>query len=317
MTKPKKILLIILVVVTTVTFIGLYFIANFFYNLALNPNTPKDMVFNDGGLKESSVVVNGYTDKQWLEKASNKKEINIKSFDNLNLYGYEIKPKKESNVWVISVHGYNNSSKNMDTYARQFNYLGYNVLLPDLRGHGKSDGEYVGMGWDDRLDIVKWIDYITSKYNNAEIILHGVSMGAATVMMTSGENLPINVKGVVEDCGYTSAWNQFSYHLNNKFNLPNFPILNASNLLVKYRAGYSLDAASAVKQIEKTKLPMLFIHGDKDDFVPFEMVDTLYNAHSGEKEKLIIKGAEHGKSSGVNPSLYFKTVNSFIQKYTN
>ncbi|MEF9951602.1 MAG: alpha/beta hydrolase [Clostridium sp.] len=317
MKKIKKILIVLIVLILTLSLVGIYFVADFFYNLALNPNTPKDMVFNDGGLKKSEVVVNGYTDEDWLKKVSNQKELSITSFDNLKLYGYEVPSKKESNIWVISVHGYNNSSKHMATYARQFNNFGYNVLLPELRGHGKSQGEYVGMGWHDRLDIVNWIDYINKNNKDAEIILHGVSMGAATVMMTSGEKLPGNVKAIIEDCGYTSAWDQFSYHLNNKFNLPDFPILNASDVLAKSRANYSLKDASAINQLAKTNIPMLFIHGDKDDFVPLSMVDTLYKSHNGEKEMLIIEGAGHGKSSQVNPTLYFKTTKNFIEKYTN
>ncbi|MGV2687118.1 alpha/beta hydrolase, partial [Clostridium perfringens] len=123
---------------------------------------------------------------------------------------------------------------------------GYNVLIPDLRAHGNSEGSYIGMGWNDRLDIIEWINLIIKNYENTEIILHGVSMGAATVSMVSGENLPNNVKVIIADCGYTSVWKQFSHKLKGLYSLPDFPVMHASSLVSKFRAGYNLRKASAL-----------------------------------------------------------------------
>ena len=114
----------------------------------------------------------------------------------------------------------------MSPYAYKYYTLGYHLLMPDLRGHGKSEGNYIGMGWHDRLDILKWIEFILKEDKEAEILLHGVSMGAATVMMVSGEDLPPNVKVIIEDCGYTSAKDQLSYKLKSMFKLPSFPFIN-------------------------------------------------------------------------------------------
>ena len=107
------------------------------------------------------------------------------------------------------------------------------------------------MGWDDRLDIIDWINTILEYNPNAEIVLHGVSMGAATVSMVSGEDLPSNVKAIVADCGYTSVWDEFAYQLDDLFSLPEFPILNVSSLVAKVRAGYFLGEASTLKQVAK------------------------------------------------------------------
>ena len=205
----------------------------------------------------------------------------------------------------------------MSTYAKHYYDNGYNVLIPDLRAHGLSEGNYIGMGWDDRLDIISWINYILNENPNAEIILHGVSMGAATVLMTSGEEIPSNVKAIVADCGYTSVWDEFAYQLDDLFSLPEFPILNVSSIVAKIRAGYFLGEASSLKQVKNSKTPILYIHGDKDDFVPYYMMEELYNATSSEKEMLTIEGAEHAKASEVDPETYWNTVNNFINKYMN
>ena len=193
----------------------------------------------------------------------------------------------------------------------------YNVLIPDLRSHGLSEGNYIGMGWDDRLDIISWINYILNENPNAEIVLHGVSMGATTVLMTSGEAIPSNVKAIVADCGYTSVWDEFAYQLDDLFSLPEFPILNVSSIVAKIRAGYFLGEASSIDQVKKSKTPILYIHGDQDDFVPYYMMEELYNATSSEKEMLTIKDAEHAKASEVDPETYWTTVNNFINKYIN
>ena len=173
------------------------------------------------------------------------------------------------------------------------------------------------MGWDDRLDIISWINYILNENPNAEIVLHGVSMGATTVLMTSGEAIPSNVKAIVADCGYTSVWDEFAYQLDDLFSLPEFPILNVSSIVAKIRAGYFLGEASSIDQVKKSKTPILYIHGDQDDFVPYFMMEELYNATSCEKEMLTIKDAEHAKASEVDPETYWTTVNNFINKYIN
>ena len=313
--KKKKIIRVLIITILVFVMLGLSFIGNYFYILALNPDTPKDIVF---GTPEEASETSGQvldTDIQWLLTESNYSDETINSFDNLKLHGYKVLNPNNSNKWVITVHGYTSEGINMSSYAKNYYDMGYNVLIPDLRSHGLSEGDYIGMGWDDRLDIISWINNILEDNADAEIILHGVSMGAATVSMVSGEDLPSNVKAIVADCGYTSVWDEFAYQLDDLFSLPQFPILNVSSLVSKVRAGYFLGTASSLKQVEKSKTPILFIHGDKDDFVPYYMMEELYNATSSEKEMLTIKDAGHAKSSEVDPETYWTTVYNFTNKY--
>ena len=315
--NKKKFFKIILFTILVLVITCLGFVGNYFYNLALNPNTPKDIVF---GTPEEAEATSGQvldSDISWLLNDSNYTDEYITSSDNLKLHSYQIKNQNSSDKWVITVHGYTSEGINMSTYAKQYYDNGYNVLIPDLRAHGLSEGNYIGMGWDDRLDIISWINYILAENPNAEIVLHGVSMGAATVLMTSGEEIPSNVKSIVADCGYTSVWDEFAYQLDDLFSLPEFPILNVSSIVAKIRAGYFLGEASSIDQVKKSKTPILYIHGDQDDFVPYYMMEELYNATSSEKEMLTIKGAEHAKASEVDPETYWTTVNNFINKYMN
>ncbi len=144
--------------------------------------------------------------------------------------------------------------------------------------------------------------------------LHGVSMGAATVLMASGEDLPGNVKAVIADCGYTSEWDEFQREADT-LHIPWFPVLNATSVLSKVRDGYDFKQASALAQVKKSRIPTLFIHGSSDELVPYSMLGELYAAAACEKEELTVEGAGHALSSSVAPTLYWRTVEDFIAKY--
>ena len=303
-------MIIILVILICLVIITGTITGNFLFNLALNPRTSKSIIFNNeiDEIKTQMKIDN----EKWLKE--NAKSVYIQN-KKINLHSYEVNNKKESKTWVIAVHGYTDSGYFMVNAAKKFLDYGYNVLIPDLRAHGKSEGKYIGMGWLDKDDIILWIDYLISTYGNIKIILYGISMGAATVMMTSGEKLPSNVRMVIEDCGYTSVWDEFSYELKYLFHMPTFPALYNANLITKIRAGYSLRKASCIKQIKKSSIPILFIHGDQDKFVPFYMLDKLYDAANCKKEKLVIKNAGHAEAQAVDPEKYWHTVRKFIKRY--
>ena len=307
MKRFKKITISIFIILLTL-FIGVSSLVGvLFYNLALNANYSKDIIYaeyNDKNLNDN---------QRWLEEKSNYSDKYIESYDKLQLHSYVV--SQNSNKWAIVVHGYGGSGKLMSDKSKYFYDMGYNVLIPDLRGHGKSEGDYIGMGWKDRLDIISWINFIIKENPNAEIVLHGTSMGAATVLMTSGENLPSNVKAIVADCAYTSAWDEFSYQLETYLKVPSYYILNVTNMVTKLKAGYSLKEASALECVKKATVPILFIHGDKDKFVPYSMMDKLYDATSSPKEKLTIEGGEHANSDLVSPFLYWLTVEDFLNQY--
>ena len=181
--------------------------------------------------------------------------------------------KTQTDKTVIVVHGFTNDKEDMKPYAWMFHELGYNVLMPDNMSHGDSEGRIIGYGWNDRLNVIKWADLLVEKKPNSQITLFGVSMGAATVMMASGEeSLPKQVVGIIEDCGYSSVWDELKYQAKEMYNLPAFPILYEVSALSKLRAGFSYGEASSVNQLKKNTLPVLFIHGSQDDFVPTSMV---------------------------------------------
>ena len=253
--------------------------------------------------------------EQWL-KTVRQEEISLQSADGLKLVGTYYHPEGESHKWVVAVHGYTSSQESMRNIARHYVEKGYHALTPDLRAHGKSEGKYIGMGWLDRKDVLLWIDQILQIDPQAEIALHGVSMGAATVMMVSGEeSLPEQVKVIVEDCGYTDVTSVFTSELKLRFGLPPFPLINSFSVVSKLRAGYFIGEASALKQVSKSHTPTLFIHGDADDFIPVEMVDEVYNACTAEKEKLIVHGAGHAASCDVDPNAYYTAVFDFVGQY--
>ena len=171
------------------------------------------------------------------------------------------------------------------------------------------------MGWNDRIDIKAWIDYIINENANAKIVLFGLSMGAATVMMTTGEPLESNVVCAIEDCGYTSVWDECRANMKDAYGLPAFPFLSAARSATMLRAGYDMKKASCIEQVSRSVTPTLFIHGDKDDFVPFWMQERVYRAAACDKEKLVIPGAPHAEASTVDPEKYWSTVDKFIKKY--
>ncbi|MDR1560650.1 MAG: alpha/beta fold hydrolase [Clostridiales bacterium] len=239
----------------------------------------------------------------------------LTSHDGISLYATAY--TQESPDWAVVVHGYTGDGMQMTEAAKRFYEMGYNVLLPDCRGHGKSEGDYIGMGWHDRIDIINWAKRIIEWDAGSRIVLYGLSMGAAAVMMASGEDLPGNIKCLIEDCGYTSVTEEFSYHLKHNLKIPKFPILNTVDLLCGRRAGFRFREASALEQIKKCKLPILFIHGGKDYFVPTEMVYRLYQAAECEKELYIVPEAGHGVSGNVSRKPYWEKIEAFTGRCLN
>lgn len=254
-------------------------------------------------------------EEEWFDQIE-KTQTGIVSYDNYKLNAYVIRQNYQTNDWAILVHGYRGNATEMSYYAKHYYEKGYNLLMPDLKGHGQSEGKYIGMGYLDRLDMVEWINLLVSENSGAKIVLHGVSMGGATVMATTGETLPENVVCAIEDCGYSSAKEQFIFVLKNVLKLPfkSF-IMSASEQTAKIRLGESLENMNIASQVAKSVTPTLFIHGTADNFVPYSMLDIVYNAHTGEKHKLSVEGAGHAYSATQDEKLYFDTVFDFISKY--
>lgn len=316
--KGKRIFVGVLVSVLVIFIAALIFAGNYLVNYAIGRRSApaydvvpaSEVVSEDAAVIEKNRSEISAATKAWYEKVEHRVD-EIKSADGLSLKG-EIFSQKDSNLWLVAVHGYSSRRQGMFDIARFYYEKGFNVLAPDNRAHGESEGKWVGMGWLDRKDILIWLDKIIEENPDAKIILHGISMGGATVMMCAGENLPSNVKGIVDDCGYTSVWDIFSDELSVLFHLPSFPLLNVASGIAKLRAGYSFGEASSLKSVSDAKVPMLFIHGEKDNFVHTDMVHKVYEACPTAKKKLVVEGAGHGESYQKDPELYLKTVFDFL-----
>lgn len=217
---------------------------------------------------------------------------------------------------AIVIHGYTDNHICFLNLVRMYrDSLNYNVLVPDLHYHGESEGRAVQMGWLDRLDIIKWIDVAHNVWNDDFMVIHGVSMGGATTMMVSGENLPGYVRAFVEDCGYSSVWNEFAYNLKDMFHLPPFPVLTSANIVCRRRYGWDFKEASSLNQLAKCDRPMLFIHGEKDDFVPTAEVYKNYDAKvNGYKELWLAPGSAHAMAYKDHPQEYTQRVREFLAK---
>lgn len=243
------------------------------------------------------------------------KEIEVKSQDGLKLIGRSFHCQPNSHKWVICVHDYrSDGKKDMSYIGKKYAENGFNVLIPDLRAHGKSEGEIIGMGWLDRLDLIVWINYVLNQDPSAKIILHGGSMGASAIMMASGEKLPSAVRGFILDSGFVSVYAEFRYMLSKLTAFPKKSIMRHADRCAKKYAGYSLKQASATRQLGSNHLPVLIVHGENDHFVPTEAAYTIQNATAGDKALLLVPEAQHLEAAVKDPETYWTVVFSFIEQ---
>lgn len=266
----------------------------------------------------------------WFEEAD-KEKLHITSADGYDLVAMEFlappvsvttgQPVSQeeapvSHLWVICLHGYTGCKEEVYAFACWYNMLGANVLVPDLRCQGESEGDFIGMGWTDREDVRLWIDQILAQDPQAQIVLHGQSMGAACALLVSGmEDLPDNVKCVISDCSYTGAYEMFEYKIHDWFGLPAFPLVDSANWFLQLRGGYDLRDASPLEAVQHSRVPTLFIHGDADGTIPVSMAQELYDAAACEKQLLIVPGAGHAQSQDVDPETYYLTVFDWVNNH--
>ena len=320
MKKSIKYSLIVVIALATVLLCAGYYMLGY----ALKPkglvtrsrNTQASLEY----MQETYPAVGRWIDS--LQTAGALRDLYIENDEGTRLHALYVQAADSTDRTAVIVHGYTDNSIRMlmigYLYSRQ---LGYNILLPDLYGHGLSGGTEVQMGWKDRLDVLLWTDEANRLLGgNTQMVVHGISMGAATTMCVSGEvqhgmYQQLFIKCFVEDCGYTSAWDEFKGELKNQFGLPAFPLLNVASALCNMEYGWSFQEASPLKQVKKCTLPMLFIHGDADTFVPTWMVYPLYEAKPEPKELWIVPGAEHAVAYKENPEEYTRKVSDFVGKY--
>ena len=289
---------------------------NYFYNVAVNRSDEPVELY--GGSQSAFSMVDEEEQQlklaevlDWTEQQTFH-QVEVESHDGMTLSAVLLKSGNPNGKAVILAHGYKGSNEQMPGVTKFYHEQGFDVLKPDARGHGKSEGSYIGYGWDDRKDYKKWINLLINEYKAQEIYLHGFSMGAATVLMTSGEELPSEVKGIIADSGYTTVEEELAHQLKYLYNLPAFPLMEITSAVTKLRAGYTFTEASAVQQVEKNKLPLFIIHGDQDKLVPTEMASVLYEAATSKKELWIVPGAGHTEAYTVAEEEYQSRLKTFL-----
>jgi fermentation-respiration switch protein FrsA (DUF1100 family) len=274
----------------------------------------------DAAVIERNRVAEADATYEWAKGAGKFQRVETPSADGLRLYAHVLRCAPASRRWALLAHGYNGDWNEMMLYARHYAERGFNLLMPEMRGHGDSEGEWVGMGWPDRLDLVSWASWLVGHEGaDIEVVLHGHSMGAASVCMASAEEgLPSQVKATVSDCAYTDALNVFRAVAVKGMGMSAHPLLEIVRAVFMIRGGYDLAKAAPVDAVPKSRVPLCLFHGEQDSFVPPYMAHKLDEAAggaaAGEGHVLtMVPGAGHAQSVLADPELYWSRLFGFVE----
>lgn len=250
----------------------------------------------------------------WLEKAERRK-IQVRTSDGYLLTAAEF-PVEAGDRWVLLLHGYTGWKEEMYQFACWYYQQGYSVLVPDLRCQGESEGDFIGMGWTDHYDCELWIAHILEQAPEAQIVLHGQSMGAATALLMAGSpEVSEHIRAVVSDSAYTSAYEMFGDKITEWFHLPAALFVDSACVMLRIRGGYDLKDASPLRAVAASGIPTLFIHGDEDRMIDVNMSYELFEAASCEKELFIVEGAGHAQAQDKAPDDYYGRISEFLGRY--
>ncbi len=251
--------------------------------------------------------------------AADKQDVYITSHDGLRLHGYLIEQPDREKVrgTIILVHGWR-SHPEVDFSASWQSYResGLDILAIHQRSHGPSEGKYICFGVKERFDLIDWVKFINDRYgSDRKVILSGISMGCSTVLMALGEDsLPSNVVGATADCGFVSAWDEFAHVLRRTYHLPKFPLLYTTNLFSRIVADFPFRACTTEQALKKAKVPVLFLHGLSDTFVPPEHTRRSAAACASPHEVIEIPGAGHGLSYLVDTPTVSAKLSEFFER---
>ena len=252
--------------------------------------------------------------KLWMDETRKipYEEVSITSFDGLKLYGkyYEYAPGAPIELMM---HGYRGlAERDLCGGVQRCAKLGRSALIIDQRACGKSDGKVISFGVNEHRDCLAWVDFMVQKFGpEVKIYLCGISMGASTVLMAAGKELPANVVGVLADCGYSSA-KAIIKKVIRQMGLPagiSYPFVK---LGARLYGGFCLEETPSVESVKQCKIPVLLIHGDTDDFVPCYMSRENYDACASRKRLLTVPGAGHGLCYVIDPETYVATLREFF-----
>lgn len=270
------------------------------------------------GLRFSDFRAEIENGKKWFQE-QDKERIRMSAGDGVKLVAYYLPAAVESKKVLILMHGYRKDGlSDFAGLVRFYHEMGYHLLVPHQRSHGESEGDYICFGVKERYDLKQWTEYIVKRFEGeCSIFLTGISMGGATVLMTAGLGLPKQVKGMIADCAFTSPWEMFECVLKRDCHLPVFPFLYVADRISRRKAGFGFKECSTISCMKTNQIPVLFIHGGKDDFVPMEMSSRNYDACAAKKKFLMIDRAAHGTSHLAEPEVYHSTVMEFMEKCEN
>lgn len=254
--------------------------------------------------------------EEWIETAIRTK-INAETPDGYRLTAVEFPADDpDSERWALLLHGYTGWKEEMYQFACWYHEQGYSVLVPDLRCQGESEGDFIGMGWTDHYDCTLWVDHILEQCPEADIVLHGQSMGAATALIMAGDpEVSEHIKAVVSDSAYTEAYEMFGDKITEWFHLPAAPFVDSACVMLRLRGGYDLKDASPLRAVAASGIPTLFIHGDEDRMIDVGMSYELYEAAACEKELFIVEGAGHAQAQDKDPEEYYGKIKKFLGRY--
>lgn len=317
----KKILYTLLAIVMVVCGATLY-LANLLLETAVNPELDRrhdiEGCYNE--VYASHPEMQAWHDS--LVALGRWRDTTIVASDGLRRHGIVLQHDSAATGATVMLHGHNDNAVRMMRYAYlHYEMLGRNVVLPDHFGHGQSQGDHIRFAWLDRKDVANlWIPTAHQLWPDQDIVVHGLSMGGAMTMYTSGEPISdeMRVVAFIEDCGYSSIWDQLAFQLDDSFGFSPFPLLYVADWLCHFRYGWSFTEGETRGQLAKCRRPMLFIHGDADKYVPSSMVMSNFEAKTeGYKELWIAEGSDHAETISDHWEEYCQRCQDFIERVEN
>ncbi len=306
----------IVVALFALLLIGCFALSAYLFRFACRRNDKGNEYDNLEKLKKNGLSQYVETIKEGFESfhAAEKEDVYITSRDGLKLHGY-LMPHEDAKGTIVMIHGWRSRvAYDFSAIWKKYYAMGYNLLGIEQRAIGGSEGKYICFGVKERYDLIDWVKFLNGRFGEeTPVIFSGISMGCSTVMFAIGnEELPKNVIGAIADCGFTSAYDEFCYLLRTSYHLPKFPFLYIATLFAKIFCGFTFNECNSKETLKNAKIPVLFIHGEADNFVPLEFTLKSYEACASRCELLTVKDAEHGMSYLVDKETADRTLTEFL-----
>ncbi len=299
-------------------------VAKSLMNIALDRKVPKTVSKNMDrgrdiimGSKELSAVMNEIMEGASALEAIEHEDVEICSYDGTRLVGHWYPCENPKRI-IVAMHGWRSSwSQDFGIIAKSWFDSDCSVLFCEQRGQGESGGDYMGFGLLERFDCLEWIKWVCEKTEGetTPIYLGGVSMGGATILMTAGFDLPERVHGIVADCAFTSPHAIWRHVVQNNLHIPYGLYSAVARDICKKKIQMGSDEYSCIDAMKRCRVPVLFIHGTDDRFVPVSMTYENYKACAAERRLLVVPGADHGLSYLKDKKSYEEAVTKFWNDY--